>query len=169
MSYFFTTRLEIILQKISLMSQFFKEKFRLIVLLSFIFIFIVIITSYQLLVVYPLSKSEVNLDQLRALQKFEEIMDKKLKSYLKIRQWFLPRITLYSEILVPINKEELEVLQEIKAGKKDQPLLLSVTMQNKKNRNFRLTRLEQCILPNISFRKSQFQGAYLDSAQLQGA
>lgn len=132
--------------------------------------FFSIISSYLFLVIYPITKNDVSLAELEKLKVIEEkINSSKLSLFLKYDEWFLPRITIRGEVLAPINKAQLEVLQEVKEEYKEKALLFSIPTQNRQKRNFRLAVLSGCILPNTDFDRSEFQNAILMRAQLQMA
>ncbi len=126
---------------------------------------------YVISIIFPLFETNISLEKFRNLQKYERNIDKEWgwENILKRTEWFLPRITLRGETLIPIDKDKLEVLKEVKKDSKDQPSLFSIPAQNKINRNFRLAILKECILPNTNFHNAQFQGASLNFSQLQGA
>lgn len=134
------------------------------------FAFLGLISSYAYFVIYPISKKSVNIMQLENLMIFEKKLDDSgIGVFLKREEWFLPRITIRGEVLVPINKEQLEVIQEIKPDKNAEPLLFSIPAQNRQKRYFRLAILNNCVLPNTNFRRSEFQKAELQYTQLQNA
>lgn len=145
----------------------FKRKHAFIALSFSCLVLVISLFIYHFFIIYPLSKSELALDNIKSYDSRIKFILGKNYSH---REWFIPKITLYGEVLVPINKEQLEVLQEIKQHKKENEVLLFSTPRlDKQNRNFRKIVLNNCILPNTNFQHSQLQGANLIETQLQGA
>ncbi len=133
-----------------------------------VFLFLLpFVFTYHLFVITPISGATVSITFLTELVEYEGKIDKFSANFFKRSRWFLPRITLYDEVLVPLDKYHLEIMQGLSEDK--QPLLSYVSAQNKQRRNFRLAILEGCILPNTKLNYAQLQGANFRGSNLQGA
>lgn len=133
-------------------------------------IFIVIIVSYSYFIIFPITRNKVDVSQLEYLLEFQNKINQ--ISFFKHKEWFLPQIVIRNEVLVPnihINKNYLEVLQEVDNKKINKPLLYSYPEQNRQKRSFRLANLSGCTFPNTNFHEAEFQWADLSRTKLLGA
>ncbi len=155
------------------------KKYRSLLIINMgLLLFLGSLFTYHINIIYPLSRKNIAVDALQKikdLKKLEKNIDNNLQSFLKQKNWFLPRIIINSEILVEIDKDKLEVLHNLKnhytdskQPQKDTALLLSASPQNQSQRNFRLINLRHCTLTKINLSDAQLQGASLSDAQLQG-
>ncbi len=134
--------------------------------------FIIFLFWYHFFIFYPIAKEDINITKLDYLKGMSWEIENKFNIINK-ENWFLPRITIYSEILIPYNKELLELLKEEKKDINSSLLHYTLPFFQEK-RNLRLAIFNRCIMINTNFieanlEKADFSDSNLDGANLEEA
>ena len=123
------------------------------------------VSTYHYKIVYKISKENFTESDIEYFETFY----KKIENFnLNLEELLYPRLKIDGEVLVPYNKELLELLSNLK-DTNNTKLLLNNPPFNQSSKNFRLADFRNCIMVKSNFFKSNLQGASLYKANLQGA
>ncbi|WP_457560738.1 pentapeptide repeat-containing protein [Caminibacter sp.] len=153
-----------------------KSKKNNIIKIIISLMFILSITFYQLFVIVPFASRDISFSKVKNVYKFIESIDnKEIEGTLRIfginnlREWFLPILIVKSELLIPVDKEKLELLKNLNTSKKQKSLLLYSLPFDRSHRNFKFADFSHSIMIHTNFYEANLQGSELNDAHLEGS
>ena len=124
-------------------------------------IFLISLSYYHYKIVYRVSKETFSAHDKQYLDNFY----KKIKNLnIHLEEILYPRLKINGEILIPHNKDLLEVLSVLKENNNHKLLLF-----NQSERNFRSAIFNNCIMTKTNFKNSKMEYANLSDADLQNS
>jgi uncharacterized protein YjbI with pentapeptide repeats len=135
-----------------------SKKRKIIKLLRCLFVIFAIglFTTYHYKIVYRITKQEFTNKDIEYFKNLE------------LNELLFPSLKISGEVLVPYNKELLELLANLDKSNNTK-LLLKSPLFNQSNKNFRFAVFENCVMVRTNFNMSNLQYAYFRGTNLQSA